>query len=41
LRNIGYSLRNVRTMIDGVVPEAIESYTVITGWWRSLPRSCS
>lgn len=31
LRNIGYSLRNVRTMIDGVVPEAIESYTVITG----------
>lgn len=31
LRNIGYSLRNVRTMIDSVVPEAIESYTVITG----------
>ncbi len=30
LRNIGFSLRNVRTMIDGVVPEAIESYTVIT-----------
>ena len=31
LRNIGYSLRNVRTMIDSVVPEAIESYTIITG----------
>jgi WS/DGAT/MGAT family acyltransferase len=31
LRNIGFSLRNVRTMIDSVVPEAIESYTVITG----------
>ena len=31
LRNIGYSLRNVRTMIDSVAPEAIESYTIITG----------
>lgn len=31
LRNIGYSLRNVRTMIDSVVPEAIETYTVVTG----------
>jgi WS/DGAT/MGAT family acyltransferase len=31
LRNIGFSLRNVRTMIDSVVPEAIESYTIITG----------
>ncbi len=31
LRNIGFSLRNVRTMIDSVVPEAIETYTVITG----------
>ena len=31
LRNIGYSLRNVRTMIDSVAPEAIESYTLITG----------
>lgn len=31
LRNIGFSLRNVRTMIDSVVPEAIESYTLITG----------
>jgi diacylglycerol O-acyltransferase len=30
LRNIGFSLRNVRTMIDSVAPEAIESYTVIT-----------
>lgn len=31
LRNIGFSLRNVRTMIDSVVPTAIETYTVITG----------
>jgi len=31
LRNIGFSLRNVRTMIDSVVPEAIETYTIITG----------
>ncbi|QLH50416.1 MAG: DUF1298 domain-containing protein [Candidatus Accumulibacter cognatus] len=31
LRNIGFSLRNVRTMIDSVEPEAIESYTLITG----------
>ena len=31
LRNIGFSLRNVRTMIDSVVPEAIESYTIVTG----------
>lgn len=31
LRNIGVSLRNVRNMIDSVVPEAIESYTLITG----------
>ena len=31
LRNIGFSLRNVRTMINSVVPEAIESYTIITG----------
>lgn len=30
LRNIGYSLRNVRTMVDSVAPEAIESYTLIT-----------
>ncbi|WP_413916897.1 wax ester/triacylglycerol synthase family O-acyltransferase [Candidatus Skiveiella danica] len=31
LRNIGFSLRNVRTMIDSVAPAGIESYTVITG----------
>ena len=31
LRNIGFSLRNVRTMVDSVSPEAIESYTIITG----------
>jgi diacylglycerol O-acyltransferase len=31
LRNIGFSLRNVRSMIDSVPPEAIESYTLITG----------
>jgi diacylglycerol O-acyltransferase / wax synthase len=31
LRNIGFSLRNVRTMIDGVVPAAIETYTIVTG----------
>lgn len=31
LRNIGFSLRNVRAMIDSVAPEAIESYTLITG----------
>ena len=31
LRNIGYSLRNVRTMIDSVAPEAIETYTILTG----------
>lgn len=31
LRNIGFSLRNVRSMIDSVAQEAIESYTVIAG----------
>ena len=31
LRNIGYSLRNVRNMINSVAPEAIESYTIVTG----------
>ena len=31
LRNIGFSLRNVRAMVDSVSPEAIESYTLITG----------
>jgi WS/DGAT/MGAT family acyltransferase len=31
LRNIGFSLRGVRNMVDNVAPEAIESYTVISG----------
>jgi diacylglycerol O-acyltransferase / wax synthase len=31
LRNIGFSLRNVRTMVDSVSSEAIESYSLITG----------
>lgn len=31
LRNVGYSLRNVRTMIDAVTPEAVETYTILTG----------
>ena len=31
LRNIGYSLRNVRAMMDSVAPVAIESYTILTG----------
>ena len=31
LRNIGFSLRNVRAMVDSVSPEAIESYTLVTG----------
>jgi len=31
LRNVGYSLRNVRQMIDTVAPEAIETYTILTG----------
>lgn len=31
LRNVGFSLRNVRTLIDNVAPEAIETYTVLTG----------
>ncbi len=31
LRNIGYSLRNVRSMMDSVAPVAIESYTILTG----------
>ena len=31
LRNIGFSLRNVRTMIDSVAPEAITSYSLMTG----------
>lgn len=36
LRNIGFSLRNVRTMIDSVSPDAIESYTLITGVFGQL-----
>ncbi|MBI3347871.1 MAG: DUF1298 domain-containing protein [Burkholderiales bacterium] len=31
LRNVGYSLRNVRAMIDAVAPEAVETYTILTG----------
>ena len=31
LRNIGYSLRNLRVMVDSVAPEAIETYTILTG----------
>lgn len=31
LRNIGFSLRNVRSMVDSVAPAAIESYTLIMG----------
>ena len=31
LRNIGFSLRNVRNMINSVSAEAIESYTILTG----------
>lgn len=31
LRNVGYSLRNVRAMIDSVSPEAVETYTILTG----------
>jgi WS/DGAT/MGAT family acyltransferase len=36
LRNIGFSLRNVRTMVDSVVPEAIETYTLVTGMLGQL-----
>lgn len=31
LRNVGFSLRNVRHMVDSVSPEAIETYTILTG----------
>lgn len=31
LRNVGFSLRNVRVMVDGVVPSAVQSYTLMTG----------
>jgi WS/DGAT/MGAT family acyltransferase len=30
LRNIGFSLRGVRNMVDNVAPEAIESYTILS-----------
>ncbi len=30
LRNIGFSLRGVRNMVDAVAPEAIESYTIVS-----------
>ena len=36
LRNIGFSLRNVRSMIDSVVPEAIEYYTLIVGLFGQI-----
>ena len=36
LRNIGFSLRNVRNMVDSVVPEAIETYTLVTGMLGQL-----
>lgn len=31
LRNIGFSLRNVRVMVDSVAPAAIETYTLVMG----------
>jgi diacylglycerol O-acyltransferase len=31
LRNVGYNLRGVRNMVDSVAPEAIETYTILTG----------
>ena len=36
LRNIGFSLRNVRSMIDSVAPEAIETYTLVTGLFGQI-----
>ncbi len=30
LRNIGFSLRGVRNMVDNVAPQAIESYTILS-----------
>ena len=36
LRNIGFSLRNVRTMVDSVAPAAIESYTIIMGLFGQI-----
>lgn len=36
LRNIGFSLRNVRTMVDSVAPAAIESYTLAMGLFGQI-----
>jgi diacylglycerol O-acyltransferase / wax synthase len=36
LRNIGYSLRNVRAMVNSVAPAAIESYTLVMGMMGQL-----
>lgn len=36
LRNVGYSLRNVRHMVDSVSPEAIETYTILTGLFGQI-----
>lgn len=36
LRNIGFSLRNVRTMVDSVAPAAIESYTLVMGLFGQI-----
>ncbi|HPT48717.1 MAG TPA: wax ester/triacylglycerol synthase family O-acyltransferase [Accumulibacter sp.] len=40
LRNIGFSLRNVRSMIDSVAPDAIETYTIVTGLIGQLAEMC-
>ncbi len=36
LRNIGFSLRNVRVMVDSVAPAAIESYTLVMGLFGQI-----
>ncbi len=36
LRNIGFSLRNVRVMVDSVAPAAIETYTIVMGLFGQL-----
>ncbi|MCG2584269.1 wax ester/triacylglycerol synthase family O-acyltransferase [Massilia sp. TS11] len=36
LRNIGFSLRNVRVMVDAVVPAAIETYTIVMGLFGQI-----
>jgi diacylglycerol O-acyltransferase len=36
LRNIGFSLRNVRVMVDSVAPAAIETYTLVMGLFGQL-----